>query len=293
MNIAKIRTRAKQFRALTSLDVEEFDELLSIFESEWEDWISRFTLSGKPRTRKYSPKSQDGLNSAEEKLFFILSYQKTATLQEFHSASFGLEQDMGNKWVHILSPLLERATRRWHPSQGNYTLSHGQDCSLDGTESPIERPMYEQQDAYSGKKKAHTYKHLLLVALTGAILWLSPCAYGKMHDKKMADLYLRELPAMCRLHLDLGFQGYSPKNAQIEMPEKKPRKKELTKIQKVKNRQKARQRVFVEHAIGHLKTMRIVKDKNRNKKLGYRELVFRTAVQLHNFRCAKRRTILL
>ena len=65
------------------------------------------------------------------------------------------------------------------------------------------------------------------------------------------------------------------------------------KIQKTKNRQKARQRVFVEHAIGHLKTMRIVKDKNRNKKLGYRELVFRTAVQLHNFRCAKRRTILL
>ena len=293
MNIAKIRKNTKQFQALTSLTVAEFDTLLPIFESLWEDWIARFTLSGKPRRRRYVPRQAEGLPSVEDKLFFVLSYYKTATLQEYHAASFGLSQDMANKWIHTLCPLLEKATQRWKPGQGAYALHVGQECALDGTESPIERPTYEQQEHYSGKKKGHTYKHLLLVALTGTILWLSPCAYGKMHDKRMADTMLPGLATTAPLHVDLGFLGYRPDGPTIVIPERRPRGGKLTAIQRANNRQKARQRVFAEHAIGHVKTCRIIKDKNRNRTLGFRERAFRTAVQLHNFRCQSRRSILL
>ena len=291
MEYLKIRQNAKQFKALTSLSTEEFDGLLPLFTAQWENWIAKYTLSGKVRTRKYVPRQEGVLYSAGEKLFFIMSYHKTAGLQEYHAASFGLGQDMCNKWIHVLTPLLEKAVSQWRPGQGNQQLSEGQECALDGTESPIERPVYDQKGQFSGKKGMHTYKHLLLVALTGTVLWLSPMAEGKRHDKRMADEMLPELAEECRIRLDLGFLSYRPKRAKTAIPHKKPKGKELTKRQKAENRKMARERVFVEHAIGHIKTMRIVKDKNRNRKFGFRATAFRIAVCLHNFRCEKRRII--
>ena len=44
------------------------------------------------------------------------------------------------------------------------------------------------------------------------------------------------------------------------MPTKKPRNKALTAEEKAANREKARERVVVEHAIGGLKIWRIVKE---------------------------------
>ncbi|NRA49629.1 MAG: hypothetical protein HRU12_10900, partial [Phaeodactylibacter sp.] len=55
-------------------------------------------------------------------------YHKTAGLQEYHAASFGLGQDMCNKWIHVLTPLLEKAVSQWRPGQGNQQLSEGQEC---------------------------------------------------------------------------------------------------------------------------------------------------------------------
>ena len=55
--------------------------------------------------------------------------------------------------------------------------------ALDATERAIERLRYEHQDSYSGKKKAYKCKNLLLVALTGHVLFVSPTVEGKMHDK--------------------------------------------------------------------------------------------------------------
>lgn len=293
MNIDQIRARPTQFLSLTSLTVAEFDDLLPIFESLWQDWIGRFTWSGKPRRRKYVPKDSNGLTSASSRLFFILTYQKNATLQQYHAASFGLTQDMANKWIHVLTPLLEKATARWRPAQGAYQLSPEQEVALDATERTIDRPYYEQQDSYSGKKKAHTCKNLLLIALTGYVLFVSPTVEGKVHDKHLADRYFCQVERPSRVRADLGFVGFQPKEATLILPHKKPKGGSLTAIQKAENRQQARRRVFVEHAIGQLKTLRIVKDKNRNKKFGYRDTIMRIAVQLHNFRCYKRRTFFL
>ena len=293
MNISQIRQRATQFKSITSLTVEEFDTLLPKFESAWENYIRKYTFSGKVRTRKYQPKSAQGLLSIEEKLFFILSYQKTATLQDYHAASFSLSQDMANKWIHVLSPLLEKCLKDYRANQGNYQLHQGQTYALDGTERPIQRPAIDQQDAYSGKKHTHTCKNLLIVALTGFIVYLSPTIMGKAHDKSIADQYLKHFEKPIELLVDLGFQAYQPTGVKMEIPNKKTRGKPIHKIHQVSNRIKASRRVFVEHAIGHVKIMRSIKDKNRNTKYGFRHLLMKTAVALHNFRVACRRVIAL
>lgn len=124
------------------------------------------------------------------------------------------------------------------------------------------------------------------------VVYLSPTEYGKEHDKTIADRSLYYSKPI-EMYSDLGFYGYKPDNVNIQMPHKKPKNAELTKIQKTQNRLLSRKRIKVENTIGSVKIMRIVKDKNRNRKQGYRDLVMDNAVALHNFRITKRNTIYL
>ncbi len=51
---------------------------------------------------------------------------------------------------------------------------------IDGTERPIQRPQdqQKQKDDYSGKKKRHTCKHLILTDRERRVLVLSPIVRG-------------------------------------------------------------------------------------------------------------------
>ena len=63
--------------------------------------------------------------------------------------------------------------------------------------------------------------------------------------------------------------------------------KKLTKIQKKEYQLLSRDRIFIENVLAHVKIMRIVKDKNRNRKDDFRDLIINTAVSLHNHRVTK------
>ena len=78
----KARNNPRQFKTLTSLSIEKFDILLPIFECKWEIFIEKYNLDGTPRLRKYVPKNEKQLPSIGDKLFFLLFYKKTRSLQE-------------------------------------------------------------------------------------------------------------------------------------------------------------------------------------------------------------------
>jgi len=105
-----------------------------------------------------------------------------------------------------------------------------------------------------------------------------------VHDKKIADEADIAFEKTIELLQDSGFQGYSPNNATIVMPQKKPKGKELTDKQKRENKKKASQRVVIEHAIGAVKVWRIVKDKIRSYRHKLRDEVMLIACGLHNFK---------
>lgn len=97
---------------------------------------------------------------------------------------------------------------------------------IDGAERPIERPKdkNKQKEYYSGKKKKHTVKNLLISETkTKKIKVLSPTVAGKQHDRSLADAQQYAYPKRTRLYKDTGFQGYEPKNARTKQPKKKPR----------------------------------------------------------------------
>lgn len=122
------------------------------------------------------------------------------------------------------------------------------------------------------------------------ILYLSQTYEGSVHDKRIADEEDLEFGAYdphrkaLELLQDLGFQGYAPKGVVVVQPVKKPRGKDLTDEQKNANRAKSQQRVVVEHAIGGVKTWRIVKEQLRSWCHALRDTVMYLACGLHNFR---------
>lgn len=97
------KTRAYRILDLTSLTVDEFEQLVPSFEAAFVRHMQHWTMEGKPRTgRRYSQYANCPLPTPEDRLLFILSYLKVAALQVAHGALFGMTQSNANKWIHLL-----------------------------------------------------------------------------------------------------------------------------------------------------------------------------------------------
>jgi len=115
-------------------------------------------------------------------------------------------------------------------------------------------------------------------------VYLSPTQEGTMHDKAIADEDQVVFPDDIHLFQDSGYQGFQPENVFIVQPFKKPRKGELSEIQKWFNQYVSKIRVCVEHAICGIKRCRIVKDKCRHFSQQFRDQIIAICTGLHNFR---------
>lgn len=149
-----------------------------------------------------------------------------------HGLQFGLSQPQTNYWIHQLLPVLQQALAdlgmRPEREAGGVAasplaLEGTSDLAIDGSERRRQRPKDDelQKVHYSGKKKTHTDKNLLLVNEgTGKVAYLSPTGPGKTHDKKLADEAAIRYPCNATLDKDTGFQGYEPEGVITRQPKK-------------------------------------------------------------------------
>src|SRR4029453_1100350 len=141
-----------------------------------------------------------------------------------------------------------------------------------------------QTACYSGKKKDHTVKNVLVVNARLLILFLSDTYGGRTHDKPIVDATPSPLPAGSRLLQALGFLAFTLPQGELLMPTKKPRGEELTREQHRANQALHQRRLRIEHVNSSVKRCRIVKDRIRLWKDGVRDLVMEICCALHNFR---------
>jgi len=107
---AEKREKPPSFRALTGLNVEEFDVFLPFFDVAWTTHMEETTITGAYRwNRPHVSYRHSPLPTSADKLFFILVYIKQAPTQEVHGALFGLSQSNTNKWIHAIYPALYHA----------------------------------------------------------------------------------------------------------------------------------------------------------------------------------------
>ncbi|NWG21165.1 MAG: transposase [Chloroflexi bacterium] len=146
----------------------------------------------------------------------------------------------------------------------------------------------DQADYYSGKKKRHTIKNLILATADGLVQFLSDTYEGSVHDKAIADDVPYPLPPGSELVDDLGFVGYALPDVIHTRPTRKPKGGTLTDAQQTANQAIARRRITIEHVISGIKRCRIVKDTIRLWKDGVRDLVMEICCALHNL-CVRSR----
>jgi DDE superfamily endonuclease len=109
LRYATEKDKANRILDLTSLTVDEFEQLVEPFEHAFVRHMNDWTMEGKPRTaRAYTPYANSPLPTPQDRLLFILSYLKVAALQVAHGALFGMSQSNANKWIHVLLLVLHQ-----------------------------------------------------------------------------------------------------------------------------------------------------------------------------------------
>lgn len=224
----------RRFLALTGLTLPEFQCLLTAFPRAYQRiYPASQTAEGRPRRRSVGGGRKGSLHRPEDQLLFLLVYLKTYPLQAVMGELFGLSQPQVNHRIHRLLPVLQEALDEFgvgpersasHFAQGPTAAGGDPRLIIDGTERRRQRPKSPEKQAlhYSGKKKAHTDKNVVLVTLPRErVGFLSRTRAGKTHDKKIADTEGIVYPPEAILYKDTGFQGYEPAVQETRQPKKK------------------------------------------------------------------------
>jgi Helix-turn-helix of DDE superfamily endonuclease len=107
-----VQDRPTEFLDLTSLTRDEFQRLVAPFEAAFQAHMAAWRLDGKPRTaRQFAVYKNCPLPTPEDRLFFLLTYLKTYSLQVVQGRLFGMRQSKANQWIHVLLPALLAALR--------------------------------------------------------------------------------------------------------------------------------------------------------------------------------------
>lgn len=295
-----IRNKPNVFNSFTGYRIKEFLKLLPCFSESYKESILEKEKKRKsPRKRCSGGGRKPTLNTMEDKLLFILFYFKFYPIQEVLGYFFGISQPQANEWIHRLTSVLNRALgyEKELPERKTYNVERilskcpSLEFIIDGTERPIQRPKDKesQRKYYSGKKKCHTIKNIVITEKdTKKVKVLSNTYEGKKHDKSIVDEENYNFPRGSKLWKDTGFQGYEPQDIITFQPKKKPKCKELTPEEKEQNRSISKERIGVENSIGGVKIYHIVRDIFRNHKRDYNDLVMETSCGLYNFKVQSR-----
>jgi Helix-turn-helix of DDE superfamily endonuclease len=160
-----LKHRPKELLAASGLKQDEFEALAAVFREEYvRVYQAGQTVEGQTRQRRVGAGSKGKLSCWEDKLLFILVYEKTYPLQTMLGLQFGLSQGRVNQWVQRLMPVLQRALAAMgmRPERDGSAVAGselaqagGAHLVIDGTERRRQRPqdVEAQRELYSGKKK--------------------------------------------------------------------------------------------------------------------------------------------
>ena len=112
VRFADLQSRPTEFLDFTSLTLDEFQQLVPPFEAAFQAHMAAWRFDVTPRTaRRFTVYKNCPLPTPEDRLFFLLTYLKTYSLQVVQGRLFGMGQSKANQWIHVLLPALLAALR--------------------------------------------------------------------------------------------------------------------------------------------------------------------------------------
>ena len=276
MYIASALRTNRMCKALTGLTVSEFNSLAIDFEWNYKEFEAK---RKKNRERKIGGGRNSKIETVKEKLFYVLWYMKTYPTFDVASFSVGFARSSACTWMHDLLPILEQTMKRKlvlpqrkisDPEEYFRLYPEAKEVFVDAVERLKQRPKKKktQNKTYSGKKKAHTRKSVVVTDKNRKILVVTKQKSGRRHDKRLADKesVFEIIPKEIPIFTDTGFQGEQKIHPNICIPKKKSKGNPLTFDEKEINKLISSYRVLVEHAIGGIKRFRCMSERLRNRK---------------------------
>ena len=256
INYTKIKSKPAIFLRLFGVTPQQLEQIMKKLTPLW----------GKRVVSHYKRPGRNSKLSLEEAVVMLLLYYRSYTTQLHVGILFGIHESNVCRLIRRLEPLLARIIAI--PKQKELTEENVTALLIDATEQPIERPKYNQQVFYSGKKKRHTLKTEIRTTPEGKIVHVSQSAPGSCHDfalYKKDPLRNKKIKVLA----DSGYQGLDKLHPRTEIPYKKPKGKLLSESKKIYNRVLSRVRVKVENTLGNIKVFKILSERYRNKRLRY------------------------
>jgi hypothetical protein len=297
----------RMIKATIGMSREKFDTLVPVFADVYQT-IQEERLQRKEVKRLWKSGPKGVLDTPEKRLFFVLYYLKTYPTFDVLGFQFDLSAGHAHDDVAAYLPVLQRTlgTLNVLPKRAIESVEEFRQLVdqyskllIDCTEAPCVRPCDddEQSERYSGKKKRHTLKSLMVTDAHRQILLLSPLYGGSVHDytlmKETFDPAQPYFADDIEVKLDLGFLGAQKDyGSSMLLPHKKPRKSEnnptpaLTEQQKEENYRHAKERIIVEHAIGGMKAFYCLTHRIRNQSIAFIDQLFAVSAGLWNLKIA-------
>lgn len=302
----KLSRKPKQFLAITGMNLHQFQRLLPKFEHAYEKLERqrkrRVIVTGKKRQRHIGGGAQFA-NPVPDRLLMLLLYYRLYLTQEFMTLLFTAEaksvicrsiQQMRPVFESVL-PVPERARQRIlsladkEQKRREKRIGSVEEFRhaypelsfiIDGVEQPKRKPKApsKRKSDYSGKKKRHTLKQIVIGTPSGIIVDQSPSVGGRPHDFKVFkdDHAQRSVCAEFKdyrvtLYGDSGFDGMSALDlpVSVRLNEKARRNHPLTREQKKLNRLRSSTRIEIEHTFSRRKKYQIAADIYRNRDEDY------------------------
>lgn len=268
------------FRAMTGLDVAEFDTLVI-------DILPRYTLAEYTRHSRPARKRAPGGGhpftlDARDQLLLTVVWLRLYPLHEVLAYLFAISDSTVSRYIARMVPLLEasgRDTMRM-PDPGkkrrrnlDELLAHTPDLVvvIDTFEQRVQRPR-ERAAAdrlYSGKKRQHTLKSQVAVdESNGRFVEIAESVDGPTADIKVLEDsgLLKRLPSGIGGLGDLAYIGINKLHScgLGAAPRRKPRGKERPPEDIAYNRAFSRRRIIVEHSIARLRRYQSLSQTDRN-----------------------------
>ena len=252
--------RSKHLQRIAGVTGKVFEEIVSKCQPEWKLLLKRRQKSGRPHE----------IGGLREHLLLILIYYRCHLTHFLLAHFFDVQDSTITRSIKRIAPILNKCVGL-KPNR-KISTDEALILLLDCTEQRIQRPMNQQREYYSGKKKQHTTKTEAIANEKNKILSFNGGYGGKTHDMEVRRCG-QELPYELPVLADSGYQGLQKEHdGMVWIPIKHKKGQKLTSQQRRKNRNLAKCRVGIEHIFGRIKRFRILSDRFRGRLKTYNQI---------------------
>jgi hypothetical protein len=302
----KLARKPKLFLSVTGMNCHQFQTLLPQFTQVYDKFEQKrkrkVVRTGKRRQRRIGGGARFQ-NAVADRLLMLLLYYRLYLTQEFMTLLFKAEdKSVICRSIQLMRPVFEsvlpvpeRARQRIlsladkEQKRRKKRIGSIEEFRqaypeltfiIDGVEQPKRKPKApkKRKSDYSGKKKRHTRKQIVIGTPSGIIIDQSPSVGGRPHDYKVFkdDHVARSVCSEFKdyrvtMYGDSGFDGMSALGlpVTVRLNEKARRNHPLTREQKKLNRLRSSTRIEIEHTFSRRKKYRIASDIYRNRDEDY------------------------